>query len=57
MFVEGANRLDVKQGMIGDSWLLAAMVALTHDKILLHQVIPANQEWNKRWDYLATVSY
>ena len=53
MFVKGADRLDVIQGILGDSWLLAAMASLTHDKILFHQVIPPNQEWNKRLDTVA----
>ena len=47
MFVGGADRLDVKQGILGDCWLLAAMASLCSDKILLSQVIPANQEWSE----------
>ena len=39
--------MDVKQGMLNDSWLLAAMAALSQDQILLNQVIPPNQGWNK----------
>lgn len=46
MFVGGADRLDVKQGILGDCWLLAAMAALSQDQILLNQVIPANQSWD-----------
>jgi len=52
MFVEGANRLDVKQGMLDDAWLLAAMAALSQDHILFNQVIPPNQDWDKRWETL-----
>ena len=48
MFVDGANCLDVNQGMLNDGWLLAAMAALSQDQILLNQVIPPNQRWNKR---------
>lgn len=49
MFVGGADRLDVKQGILGDCWLLAAMAALSQDQILLSQVIPANQDWENGW--------
>ena len=48
MFVDGANCLDINQGMLNDGWLLAAMAALSQDQILLNQVIPPNQRWNKR---------
>ena len=39
--------MDVKQGMLNDSWLLAAMAALSQEQILLNQVIPPNQSLNK----------
>ena len=39
--------MDVKQGMLNDSWLLAAMAALSQDHILLNQVIPPNRDWSK----------
>ena len=45
MFVGGADRLDVKQGILGDCWLLAAMASLCSDQILMSQVIPPNQGW------------
>ena len=47
LFVGGASHMDVKQGMLNDSWLLAAMAALSQDQILLNQVIPPNQSLNK----------
>jgi len=53
MFVGGADRLDVKQGILGDCWLLAAMASLCSDQILLSQVVPPNQEWSEGLvDYL-----
>jgi len=52
MFVKGASRLDVKQGMLDDAWLLAAMAALSQDHILFTQVVPPNQDWDKRCETL-----
>ena len=48
-FVDGASRFDIKQGEIGDCWLLAAMANLTLHKKLLENVIPVNQNFNKNY--------
>ncbi len=38
MFSGGADRFDVKQGMLGDCWLVSAIASLTQDSILLNRV-------------------
>ena len=43
MFVDGASRFDIKQGALGDCWLLAAMANLTLSDPLFHQVVPHDQ--------------
>ena len=41
--------MDVKQGILGDCWLLAAIAALAEDNILMKQVIPDNQSFSSRY--------
>lgn len=43
MFVGGASRFDITQGMLGDCWLLAAVAALCQYEGLLYQVVPPDQ--------------
>lgn len=47
LFTGGASRFDVKQGMLGDCWLVAAIASLTQDQILLRSVIPHEQDFGK----------
>ncbi|KAG5451715.1 Calpain-A [Clonorchis sinensis] len=39
----GASRFDVRQGQLGDCWLLAAIACLSMHKELFEQVVPADQ--------------
>ena len=48
-FVDGASRFDIKQGKLGDCWLLAAMANLTLHKKLLENVIPVDQYFTKKY--------
>ncbi|CAL4093263.1 unnamed protein product, partial [Meganyctiphanes norvegica] len=43
LFIEGASRFDVKQGELGDCWLLAAIANLTLSKRLFYQIVPSDQ--------------
>ena len=47
MFVGGASRFDVAQGMLGDCWFLAAIGALTQEECLMNKVIPRDQDFDK----------
>ena len=38
LFYGGANRFDVKQGMLGDCWLVSAIASITQDSLLLKKV-------------------
>lgn len=43
LFIDGASRFDVKQGELGDCWLLAAIANLTLNKRLFYQIVPSDQ--------------
>lgn len=44
--MEGASRFDVKQGELGDCWLLAAIANLTMRKKLFKMVVPHDQSFH-----------
>ncbi|CAL8090943.1 unnamed protein product [Orchesella dallaii] len=44
-FVSGASRFDVKQGELGDCWLLAAVANLTLNEKLFHDVVPEDNSF------------
>ncbi|XP_070181527.1 calpain-9-like isoform X4 [Littorina saxatilis] len=41
----GASRFDVRQGELGDCWLLAAVASLTCNDKLFHKVVPPEQNF------------
>lgn len=49
MFVGGASRFDITQGMLGDCWLLAAVAALCQYEGLLYQVVPPDQDFKTEY--------
>ena len=57
MFVKGASRFDVKQGELGDCWLLAAVASLAQHKQVLYQVVDEDEHFEngvvcfKFWQY------
>ena len=45
----GASRFDVKQGELGDCWLLAAIASLTCNVVLLNKVVPPEQNFTDEY--------
>lgn len=41
--------MDIKQGMLGDCWLLAAIASLAEDEVILKTVIPSDQDFDSRY--------
>jgi len=56
MFVGGASRFDITQGMLGDCWLLAAVASLCQYEGLLYQVVPPNQAFDAS-DYCGLIKF
>lgn len=48
-FDGGAGRFDIKQGELGDCWLLAAMANLTANKKIQRRVIPLDQSFSTEY--------
>ncbi|CAD5113076.1 DgyrCDS2268 [Dimorphilus gyrociliatus] len=42
---EGASRMDINQGALGDCWFLAAVACLTQNEALFHRVVPDDQDF------------
>ena len=45
LFIDGPSRFDIRQGELGDCWLLAAMANLTLQKKLFYHVVPTDQNF------------
>ncbi|XP_059045760.1 calpain-A-like [Achroia grisella] len=49
LFVEGLSRFDIRQGDLGNCWLLAALANLTMYNYLMKQVIPSEQSFDENY--------
>lgn len=49
LFIDGASRFDVKQGELGDCWLLAAVANLTLSRRLFYQIVPSDQSFGDNY--------
>ncbi|XP_058243708.1 calpain-1 catalytic subunit-like isoform X1 [Hemibagrus wyckioides] len=47
LIVDGESRFDFSQGELGNCWFLAAIGAITFQKDIMDQVIPANQSFDE----------
>ncbi|XP_072266398.1 calpain-8-like [Pyxicephalus adspersus] len=46
---EGANRADVRQGSLGDCWLLCSIASLTLNEECLNRVVPVEQSFDTNY--------
>lgn len=47
--------MDIKQGMLGDCWLLAAIASLAEDETILKKVVPPDQDFDSRYTQVLLV--
>ncbi|XP_078458380.1 calpain-3-like isoform X2 [Lampetra planeri] len=47
--INGATRTDIRQGDLGDCWVLAAIACMTMNEELLARVIPAGQSFDENY--------
>lgn len=47
--MEGVSRFDVKQGQLGNCWVLAAIATLTNVKHLFYRIVPRDQNFTDKY--------
>jgi calpain, invertebrate len=49
LFADGVSRFDVRQGELGDCWVLAAVASLSMHKALFDTVVPDDQDFEENY--------